>query len=199
MKKSFLIILVLIVSIAACKWPGKSAWTAEYEKGVYNQLDNVMKNRFKDDAKRKDLVSFTVKRLKEQLPGGLASVPADSLNKISSKIGQEYAAAHAKDGNGNLKPTLVPWSSSVEQGLRDAISKVWQKNDLANGNKFCDCVIAKLKTAHPQGIVIPIPHDEMLQFATGCQKQVLGKHHNDTIIERIDSIPALRPNQLQKQ
>jgi hypothetical protein len=199
MKKSLLAILVLVVSFSACKSPGKSVWTAEYEKGVYNQLDNVMKPRFKDDNKRKDLVSFTVKRLKAELPDGLASVPADSLNKISSKIGQEYAVAHVKDGGGNLKPTSVPWSPSVEQGLRDAILKVWQKNDLANGNKFCDCVIAKLKTAHPQGIVIPIPHDEMLQVATECQKQVLGKHRNDTIFERIDSIPALRPTQLQKR
>jgi hypothetical protein len=175
MKKILLMMLVLIIGISACKSPVKSAWTPKYEQQIYNELDNVMKTRYKDDNKRKELVSYTVKRLKEELPGGLGSVPRDSLNKVSVKIGQEYADAHSKDSNGKPLPKTVPWSPTIEQGLRDAILKVWDKKDLDNGNKFCDCVIAKLKTAHPKGIVIPIEHDEMLKVSAECQKEVLSK------------------------
>jgi hypothetical protein len=175
MKKILLMMLVLIISISACKSPAKSVWTPKYEQQIYNELDNLMKTRYKDDNKRKDLVSYTVKRLKEELPGGLGSVPPDSLNKVSVKIGQEYATAHSKDSNGNPLPKTVPWSPTVEQDLREAILKVWQKNDLDNGNKFCDCVIIKLKALHPKGVVIPIPHDEMQQVAAECQKEVLSK------------------------
>jgi hypothetical protein len=155
-----------------------SVWTDAYQQKIYQQLDDAIKSRLQDQQKRKQLVSYIVTRLKAELPDGLNSVSADSLHRLSVKIGKEYGYAHA-DGNGDgLTPTARPWTAELEQTLRETFLRGMKKEDLEMGNKLCDCLINKLKKLYPDSVMMPFPHDVALKVASECKKEVTGDSKN---------------------
>ncbi len=171
MKKIILVVLVF-TGMVSCKPKNqnKYAWTPAYELKAYTDMDNAIKPRMADDAKRKLFVNYIVAHLKAELPNGLESVSADSINKLSIKIGKEYTFAHADQLS--LKSVPTRWTADVEQSLRDGILHEWPKDDLKTGNKFCDCAIRQLKKIYPDSVIIPLMPEVAQKVGGECRNEV---------------------------
>jgi len=171
MKKALFIIFIFL-SVYSCKSQNQSSvWTAEYEAKWYRQIDDGVKLRLPDDDKRKDLVSYIVKRLKSELPKGIESIPADSLNRLSSKIGAEYGSAHPY-GNSGLIPHFAKWTPLLEKALRDEFLKDASPKELESEKKACDCIMVELKKIYPDSVLTPIPRDILFKVASKCFDEI---------------------------
>jgi hypothetical protein len=175
MKKTLLILLILI-GFLSCKSHNnsKSVWTETYEGKLYKQLDNGFKTRFRDAEKRHKLVSYTVKRLKVDLPNGLESVSIDSLNNLCIKIGTDYGFAD-NDLNGKDEvPHATAWTPELEKMIRTDLLRLTQMEDMQNTYKFCDCAITKLKKMYPDSIFFPLQKDISFKVGEKCRTELLG-------------------------
>ena len=176
--KRILLASILFSVIAVCKAQtlNHSVWTIEYERKITNELNSSIKEGLPDSIKRADLVLYIVSQLKLRLPEGIESVSRDSVNKLSTIIGKKYAYRSLKGGQATgLVPTYINWTPQIEAILREAILKDWPKDDLKNGNKFCDCIIEKLKV-YPDKILMPPPHDVAVKVVGECKKEKLSAH-----------------------
>jgi hypothetical protein len=161
--KRIALIFFASVCIIACKSPDHiSVWTKEYENKLYKQIDDAAKSRIPDDNKRSELVVYTLKRLKQELPNGLESVPNDSLQKVSANIGAEYGFTHKYATIGVR--SYVKWSPKVEQAIKDYISSTNPKD-----KSLCDCVITKIKKAYPDSLAVPFDRELMVKFMNECR------------------------------
>jgi hypothetical protein len=171
MKKALLIISCFTF-LYACKPAVKgNVWTEAYEQNWRYQFDRDMKARLPDDAKRANLVNFMLIRLKAELPNGIESVPADSLNRLSIKIGAEYGYAHEKEAVASatgMVPTLRPWTKEIERGLREAVLSGSKPEELKENTILCDCYITELKKAYTDSVMLPVPHDTIQKVAKIC-------------------------------
>lgn len=142
MKKNVFIV-VTFLALSSCKWGIKNAsvWTPEYEMKLTRQINADISARLPDNAKRQKLVSFIIKRLKEELPQGVESVSKDSLNIISSKIGMEYGYSNGNNTSTGLVPKLVPWSRKIEKSLHDVSLKDATDANRNENELLYDCVI----------------------------------------------------------
>ncbi|MES2379086.1 MAG: hypothetical protein V4553_21020 [Bacteroidota bacterium] len=152
--------------IIACKSPDhKSVWTKEYENKLYKQIDDAAKSRIPDDNKRSELVVYTLKRLKQELPNGLESVPNDSLQKVSANIGAEYGFTHKYSTIG--VKSYIKWTPKVEEAIKGYILKDKPKD----GDKLYGCVITKIKKVYPDSVVIPFQRSLITKFTTECSSE----------------------------
>jgi hypothetical protein len=175
MKKAIFIIITLF-SISSCKLGDKndSVWTKEYELKLTREIDSETRERLPDDTKRQKFVAFVIKRLKEELPKGVESVPKDSIYKLSIKIGKEYGYNNINEVNTGLKPKLTPWTPLIEQTMREAFLKFATKEDKNEAELLCNCVIAKLKKINPDSVWVPLKHDMAQSVAKDCFFEVDG-------------------------
>lgn len=141
-------------------------------------MDEAISPRLPDEGKRRELVSYIIKRLKAELPNGLESVSADSLHKLSVKIGKEYAYAHADGFGGGMVPKPTAWTPELEKLFREAILNGVGKDDLDRGKKICDCVVTKIKKIYPDSVMLPFPHEVILKVASECKTEILGNGKN---------------------
>jgi len=152
--KVALIIILTLVSISSCKPQSHgSVWTKEYEQKAYDDIYKGSSNVIKDNDQRRQFALYVVKKLKVELPNGMESVSADSLQKLFAKTGAEYVESNA---NNNFKMN-VPWTASGEKALRESLlnSPTIQKVDKNSRNKYCDCLILKLKQTSPNSMELP--------------------------------------------
>jgi hypothetical protein len=170
MQKGFLIVCV-IISICSCKQ--KSVWTKQYERRQYREIDLGIKPSFPDETKRKELVSFIIKRLKLELPAGVESVPIDSLKRLSSNLAKEYAYTHKESLSVSI-PHRVVWSTELETNIKEAFLKDVSIADREMQTKGCDCIIAKLKTIYPDSAIVPFPKDTLSKVAIECRNELVG-------------------------
>ncbi|MEO7211358.1 hypothetical protein [Mucilaginibacter sp.] len=151
---------------------GATVWTNEYEQRWYDQLDKDFRPRLPDSISRKEFLNYTIKRLKKELPQGIESVKLDSVIRLSRKIGKEYAYLHSDKPNIGIIPAPQPWTKDVESLIREAFLKDVKKEELAEYNKLCDCVIEKLKQLNPTTITFPLPKDVVYKIAGECYNEI---------------------------
>jgi hypothetical protein len=178
-KKIFLLLLAC-TSLLSCKSQVRtdSVWTTAYEQKKYDEINDAIKPRLPNEEKREKFVSYIIMRLKTELPKGLESVSADSLKKLSVKIGEEYGFAHADGHGGGLIPKAIAWTPDLEKTFREAILKGTKTADLDKSNKLCDCFITELKKIYPDSVMMPVPHNIALKIVNQCQDVILGKGKN---------------------
>jgi hypothetical protein len=174
MKKALFLALLSILVFSSELYAQTSVWTKDYEQTVTVSLDKFLKPRVADDQKRKDLVAYTVKRYKEQLPDGISSVTADSLDRLGAVILREYVASFPKifDVNKDFTPTLHPWNKFIEDELRTSILMKLTAKEKLKGKAICDCFIVELKKTYPDSIIIPIPNDVMRKASVSCYRKL---------------------------
>lgn len=144
-------------------------WTKEYEQRLYSQCDAEAKQRLSDEKLRNEFVTYMIKRFKEELPNGLASVPRDSLMRLAAKVGKEkWHTALAKDVTNELKPSLRPWNKYLEQALWEALFKNLKEEDKPHGKFLCDCTVLEMKKIYPDSVMIPIPKEKLQQASDIC-------------------------------
>jgi len=162
--KKILFICFAFACLTACNSQSdkKTIWTKDYEDKLYKQIDDAAKPRIPDENKRSELVVYTLKRLKQALPLGLESVPNDTLQKISAKIGADYSKTHNYATTG--VHMYVKWSPRVEQAIKEYILSANPKD-----KSLGDCVITKIKKAYPDSLVVPFDRNLMIKFADECR------------------------------
>jgi hypothetical protein len=165
------LVIICFIIISSCN--SKSVWTDQYERKQYQQIDLGVKQSLFDNAKRKQLVTYIIKRLKAELPAGIESVSSDSLKRLSVKIGREYAYAHPNQLSG-LTPHRVVWSKELEDDVRAGFLKGVTEADRPMQIKGCDCVIMKLKKIYPNSVIIPFPKDTLVKLSVQCRNELLG-------------------------
>lgn len=148
-------------------------WAEDYEQAVTVSLDNFFKPKIPNDQKRKDLVAYTVKRYKEQLPNGISSITADSLDRLSAVIVREYATSFPNTFNVNkdFTPTLHPWNKFVEDQLRIGILLNLNAKEKLQGKAICDCFLGEIKKVYPDSIMVPIPNTVMKKASISCYRK----------------------------
>ncbi len=153
---------------------GGTVWTAAYEAESSTSFDNELKKAVPDSVTRKALVTYAIGRFKTELPYGFESLSADSLTKLSQKIGNDFYASYPGE-KAEVSTPPTPWTPAIEKEIRQGFLDVWPKKDVVNGNKYCDCYIKALKTKYPDKIPLPPPHDVMEKAAAEC-KGAIKKH-----------------------
>lgn len=171
MKKLILTALIFITLIFAAKAQTKPAWTPEYEQAVYTGIYSSVKNAVPDDEQRKKLVLYVVARLKKELPNGLESIPADSLHKLSMKIGADYASMNP-GAFSSAAPRKVAWSPEIERLIRRGMNETAEKAGVKLNDQFCDCAIAQLKKLYPDSLVTPTSPEVNTKIAADCAKEL---------------------------
>jgi hypothetical protein len=170
MNKFFFGLIFMSFLMSACKGqPNSKIWTKKYEQGLYNYLDSSSKPFMPDGKKRLKYIEFIIARLKQEVPNGLNSVSKDSLHSLNIKIGREYAFQEYGTGNSDITPYYTPWSPLIEKTFRDDYIAVFQNKYPSTANKFCDCIIKKLKTIYPDSILVPLPKDINLKVTMECK------------------------------
>jgi hypothetical protein len=167
------IVAFLIVTQCKSQTRSDSVWTEKYQLKLSNHLDSVYKSKVPDENKRAGLITYMVTSLKSTLPNGLESVSADSLSKIKSKIGQDYAYLLYQQRTAGNESHYYSFDDKFIQAFRESMLKVWPKDDLATGNKVCDCVIAKLKKEYPDKILLPIAKEQMIRIVNKCREEIM--------------------------
>jgi len=174
MKKTFLILsfIILFSSSRSFAQIRSSVWTRAYEQKWYEQIDSEIKPGLPDNAKREALTLYIIKRLKEELPGGIESVPVDSVNRLSMRIGKEYAYKHSNDFDTGLLPSLRPWTKDLENLLREVLLKDVSKENYKEQENLCNCTLSELKRIYPDSVMIPFPKDIIQKIAKDCINKV---------------------------
>lgn len=170
--KNITICLFILFYLSACKaQPNPGVWTAKYEQGIYHYLDSMSAPTMPDAAKRSKYISFFVMRLREEIPNGMKSVTKDSIHNLTTRIGLEYAIKLRKEGNkdNGITPYYTSWTPEIEKTFRNDFLSVFQNRDPKIVNKFCDCVILKLKKMYPDSLLVPVPKDTMTKVAIACK------------------------------
>lgn len=163
------LIFCFVLGIYSCK--PKSVWTPEYERKQFRQIDLSLAQGLPDNTKRRQLVYFLVERLKTELPTGVESISLDSLKRLSSNLGKEYAYAHEGEPSG-LTPHKVVWSKEMEDNIRESFLKGTSKEELPMQIKGCNCIIAKLKVIYPDSAIVPFPKDTLSKVAIECRNEM---------------------------
>jgi hypothetical protein len=163
MKRIFILLLACI-SITACR-QHTNAWTKEYTQKTYNELYEGIGTVIKDSAQRRQVTAYMIKRFKAELPYGLESVSADSLRKLSVKIGGDYTAIH---NNGNLQAT-IKWTPESELSLKEGFARYLKSYTPKNRDKMCDCLVVKLKQIYPDSLTTPVPDSVYVKIVKECK------------------------------
>ena len=131
-----------------------------------------MKPNQPDAGKRADYISFIIMRAKEEIPNGLQSVSKDSLQNLNIRIGREYAIKLKKEGiRYDITPYYEKWTPKIEKMFKDGfIALDQQKKGIKNINKFCDCLIEKLKKMYPDSIMVPVPQATINKIGIDCKE-----------------------------
>jgi hypothetical protein len=163
--KKLLLALLLLTGMLSCKQ--HNVWTKSYEKEVYNMAYDTLGTIIKDSAQRRQLALYMVREFKKALPYGLTSVSADSLTRLSAKIGREYSDTH----DGQQMQAAVPWSAGTEASLRASIIGHMVRPDLSidQKNHFCDCVVVQLKKIYPDSLKTPLPDSVIDRVVLPCK------------------------------
>ncbi|RWY50163.1 hypothetical protein [Mucilaginibacter gilvus] len=166
----FFLIFIGIVFIAQTDkaQPNPKVWTPKYEVGLYNYLDSTSKSVMPDPVKRKKYVVFLVRRIKEGIPNGINSVSKDSLQSLHIRVEREYAIQEHNTGNADLVPFYEKWSPYTEKAFRQNYVAILGPKYPATVNKFCDCVIGKLKKIYPDSVLLPLPKDINKKVSKEC-------------------------------
>lgn len=170
--KRFSVIIALLLSIfsfSCTSQPKKTIWTEAYRQGLYNYLDSVSKPGIPDDKKRLRYVEFIMMRFQQELPNGINSIPKDSLRTLYNKLNLEYGAQEYGTGNAAIKPLYYKWSADIEKNFRDDYITLFHDKYPNTVNKFCDCVIEKLKKIYPDSILLPMPNDINMKASMECK------------------------------
>lgn len=156
--------------MSACNGQSNSKiWTKKYEQGLYNYLDSISKPSMPDERKRSKYIEFIITRLKKEAPNGLNSVSKDSLHSLNIKIGREYALQEYLTGNTDITPYYTSWTPVIEKTFRDDYIAVFKKKYPRTTDRFCDCIIKKLKKIYPDSILVPLPKDINLKITMDCK------------------------------
>jgi len=168
--KTYLSVIFLNLLFVCCNSSEnkESVWTTAYEAKWHRQIDSELKLRLPDDDDREDMLNYIIKRFKTELPNGIESVSADSVNKLSVKIGKDYAYSHVSKKHLDIVPATTAWTKQMEQLLREA----FLTDSLGTGNKLsvetCNCIIRKLKKTYPDSVILPFPKDVIDRVAYEC-------------------------------
>jgi hypothetical protein len=189
MKRIFAV-CILWVSFISCKQKhGDQIWTKQYEQDLYKSWDEGMKQRLPSKAKRDSFVSYSIKRLKLELPDGIESVSNDSFRVVCAKIGKEYAKKYIDPFNSGFTQSKIKWSPELEGVLREGFFEGWDKEgkkDKSLGNKFCDCFLVKLHNIYPDSVLFPIQTNIAIDISKKCK--------NDLRIDQVKRLLIVLPN-----
>ncbi len=171
--KKLLLLTIALAGILTCRAQIKkdSVWTAAYEADVYKTCYDEVKVLISDSVFRRDYITYLIKRYKTELPNGIESIPTDSLTRMGNKFGKEYIYAHHIK-IADVIAQYIPWTTDIEQILRDVILQKGFKTDPVNGNIYCDCYIKKLKAKYPDKIPLPPPNDVIETVDTQCKAEL---------------------------
>lgn len=166
-----LAILFSIFIITSCKGqPNPKVWTKQYEQGFYNYLDSTSKPTMPNKAKRDKYVAFFIERLKQEIPNGLNSVSKDSLKNLNIRLGREYALIlHEKGENTEVIAVYERWTPLIDKTFRDNFKAIFSPKYPKTTDKFCDCVLEKLKKVYPDSVLVPVPQNTMNKVALECK------------------------------
>ncbi len=165
MKKTFLIVL-LPICFMSCIKRNSRAWTEAYYNKMYDSIYQINSTIIKDDSERKLFTAYEIKRLKTELPNGFSSVSDDSLSRIFSKLGKDYAKTHDA---ANMKAAL-PWTEETERSLKESFADAnnMKKLNKATKEQLCNCLVMKLKEIYPDSLRTPIPDSISEKVANSC-------------------------------
>ena len=161
-------IFVLFV-VAACNFQPKNIWTKEYEQTVYKQTYEGVGAVIKDPVQRKQLALYMVQRLKVEAPYGIYTISEDSLQKLYTKIADDYSKTHDID---TLR-SVLKWNDNTEDALRSSLFKSKYLKDESDEQKniFCNCFISRLKYIYPDSVVTPIPDSVYVSVISECNAE----------------------------
>ena len=165
----YFITLVLFLLISRCLF-AQNVWTNAYTKNVHDEIYSQFKQSIPDDIKRGQIVDCLIGKLKTDLPGGIKSIPRDSLIRLSTVEARECARTI-----NNLDLTLT-LTAENEKVLRDNLVRELNKKIDANGsNQIADCVISKLKSLYPYGTEIHSAKSVIDSLGRVCAKDILNR------------------------
>jgi hypothetical protein len=174
MKKVLSLLLFTVVAFVCKAQTNPKVWTPKYERGLYNYLDSTMKITMADPQKRVEFISFFIMRAKQEIPNGLKSVSKDSLQNLNIRIGREYAFKLHEAGNPDLglRRYYEAWTPKIDKTFRDTYATLFKEKGQKNSDRFCDCIIEKLKAIYPDSLLVPVPNDIMIKATLDCKKVV---------------------------
>ncbi|MEB0263647.1 MULTISPECIES: hypothetical protein [unclassified Mucilaginibacter] len=160
-----------IITATACKaQPNPKVWTKKYEQGFYNYLDSTSKPTMPNKVQREKYVNFFLERLKQEIPNGLNSVSKDSLKNLNIRLGREYALIAYQNGEiTELIPVYERWTPLIDKTFRDNFKAIFSPKYPKTTDKFCDCVLEKLKKMYPNSVMVPVPQNTMNKVALECK------------------------------
>ena len=163
MKKIFILLLACII-ITACR-QHTNVWTKEYTQKTYDECYEGISTVIKDPAQRKQVTLYMIQRFKAALPYGLESVSADSLRKLSVKIGRDYSLLH---NTSNLQAS-IKWTTESELSLKEGFARYLKSYDPKSRDRMCDCLVAKLKQIYPDSLTTPVPDSVYVKIVKECK------------------------------
>lgn len=168
--KKLLILILVIATFTSCK--RKNVWTKDYERKAYDTVYTSLGSIMKDSAQRKEFSLYIVGKLKAKLPFGIETISDDSLNKLSSKIAAEYTESHKSQDF----QAVLPWSKETELALRNSVEKrLGDKFTGEQKDKYCDCMIAQLKSINPNSLVTPLADSTTTMVNNACISALIKK------------------------
>jgi hypothetical protein len=163
--KRILAIIVVLTGLSSCIYHSQS-WTDAYYNTMYGYFYKINSQYIKNEKNRKLLTIYEITKLKAKLPDGISTVSADSLKKMLAKIGHDFSKEHNMDD----WHETVPWTAEGENSFKEAVlsGKFIKKIDKNLRDKFCDCLLLKLKTAYPDSLTIPLPDTLYSKIVDEC-------------------------------
>ncbi|QJD98156.1 hypothetical protein HH214_20890 [Mucilaginibacter robiniae] len=90
-------------------------WSPTYEQRVYDQIHLVAGSRYTTLQKKHEFAGCIVRKLKDQLPEGLSSIPKDSLRLI---MNQDYSECAKMVGPIQMDRS---WTPAMENNIKERL------------------------------------------------------------------------------
>jgi hypothetical protein len=175
MLKRTLLLTIISITYFSCNFHTKY-WTEAYYNASYKYIYDLNGQYIKDTSQRKIFTKYEIDRLKVELPGGLSSVPKDSMLKVCANIGDEY---NKTQNTSNLQMTL-PWTAEGDKAFKKSvlsgnfIKSVSEKLQ----DSYCDCMLVEFRKIYPDSISIPVPDSIYKVVIHNCNIKLSVNAHN---------------------
>jgi hypothetical protein len=114
-------LLTISISLNVLLCFSQTVWTKEYEENIYSQVYKTMSLNFPNDSLRQQFSTCIIEKLKKALPGGLQSLPTDSLNKLVNGIG---GACRTELNSTYLTKWTPEFEKAFKQSLHESLKKI---------------------------------------------------------------------------
>ncbi|MES2456126.1 MAG: hypothetical protein V4594_11310 [Bacteroidota bacterium] len=157
-----LFLLALSLTLGVVKWIlfAPKGWNESNTKELFDGFYEGAGNISGDVQQRKAMAKCFVDKIMVLYPNGIDELSADTLKKVSERVGMECTST----------VTQLSWTPLIEKAILKKFKALDELKAYSEEKKtvYANCLLTKLKEKYPKGLVGGISQNEMDKVYGEC-------------------------------